>query len=302
MIDVDQDKARRAGITSKSMARLLSAYFDGLVISDYREDDQSIPIVLRAMESGRDSADDLANMMVGGSDELFSLEHVAKMVPRLEYSKIRRKDQVRTLIVSAKSEQLTAAEVLAFVQPELDALVLGDGYTVTLGGEIADNSDINGRLLLGAPIALLLMILAIVFQFNSFRRTAIVFFSIPLIVIGIPLGLFVLGQPISFFGTLGMIALAGIIVNNAIVLIDQMDIEAKEAELNEAILLAATKRLRPVLLTSTTTVVGLVPLYLFGGALWSPLAVVMMSGLSLASVLVLFFVPVAYHLLFKPWR
>ena len=107
------------------------------------------------------------------------------------------------------------------------------------------------------------------------------------------------GQPLSFFGTLGIISLAGIIINNAIVLIDQIDIERAARELSEAIVVASQKRLRPILLTSATTVLGLLPMALLGGALWKPMAVLMMSGLAVASILTLFFVPAGYYLLFR---
>lgn len=142
------------------------------------------------------------------------------------------------------------------------------------------------------------MMAVIMFQFNSIRKTLTVFMTIPLIIIGIPYGLLLSGQPLSFFGTLGIISLAGIIINNSIVLIDQIDIERLGKTLDEAIAAAALKRMRPILLTSATTVLGLMPLYLFGDDLWSPLAVVMMSGLSVASVITLFFVPVCYRLMY----
>ncbi len=124
------------------------------------------------------------------------------------------------------------------------------------------------------------MVLAIVLQFNSFRRTFLTFMSIPLILIGIPFGLLATGQPLSFFGTLGIISLSGIIINNAIVLIDQIDIERAQLDLQEAIVAASEKRLRPILLTSATTVLGLAPMAIMGGALWQPMAVLMMSGLA----------------------
>ena len=143
------------------------------------------------------------------------------------------------------------------------------------------------------------MVVAIILQFNSFRRTFLTFLTIPLIVIGIPYGLLLTGQPLSFFGTLGIISLAGIIINNAIVLIDQIDIERSTMELRAAIIAASQKRLRPILLTSATTILGLTPMALTGGALWKPMAVLMMSGLALASILTLFFVPAGYFLLFR---
>ena len=298
-IEINQDKARRLGITSEDMAQLLSAYFDGFQVSEYREDDQSIPVVLRATERSRDSVEDLLNIIVGGNNEIVSLEQVAVLVPQIEFSQIRRKNQERTIIVSAKSRDLTAGELLASIQDDLDALDLSGGYEVTIAGETATNSEINGKLGAGLPVALMLMLLAIVYQFNSFRRTLIVFMTIPLVVVGAPMGLLLTGEPMSFFGTLGLISLAGIIINNSIILIDQIDEELRSAPLRKAIETAARRRLRPILLTSATTILGLVPLYLFGGAMWSPLAVVMMAGLGAASLITVFFVPSAFLVLFE---
>ena len=297
-IEINQDKARRLGITSEDMAQLLSAYFDGFQVSEYREDDKSIPVVLRATERSRDSVEDLLNMIVGGNNEIVSLEQVAVLVPQIEFSQIRRKNQERTIIVSAKSRDLTAGELLTSIQDDLDALDLSGGYEVTIEGETATNGEINGKLGAGLPVALMLMLLAIVYQFNSFRRTLIVFMTIPLVVVGAPMGLLLTGEPMSFFGTLGLISLAGIIINNSIILIDQIDEDLKTAQLREAIQTAARRRLRPILLTSATTILGLVPLYLFGGAMWSPLAVVMMAGLGAASLITVFFVPSAFLVLF----
>jgi multidrug efflux pump subunit AcrB len=143
------------------------------------------------------------------------------------------------------------------------------------------------------------MVIAIILQFNSFRRTFLTFMTIPLIFVGIPYGLLATGQPLSFFGTLGIISLAGIIINNAIVLIDQIDIERLTLSLHDAIVAASQKRLRPILLTSATTVLGLAPMAIAGGALWQPMAVLMMSGLAIASLLTLVFVPSGYFLLFR---
>jgi multidrug efflux pump subunit AcrB len=298
IIDVDQDKARRLGVTSETMSQLLSSYFNGYQISDYREDSQSIPIVLRASEKDRNSIEDLLNITLTGDGETIALEQVSTLKPVLEYSQIRRKNQVRTIIVTGKSSQLTAGELLAFIQDDLDNLDLSGGYAIDIGGEVEDAAETNEKLGAGLPYALMLMVMAVVFQFNSLRRAVIVFMTVPLIFIGIPYGLLLVGEPLSFFGTLGIISLAGIVINNAIVLIDQIDIEARRYPVAEAVVIAAKKRLRPILLTSITTVIGLLPLYLFGGVLWAPLAIVMMSGLAIASILTVFFVPALYKLFF----
>jgi multidrug efflux pump subunit AcrB len=115
----------------------------------------------------------------------------------------------------------------------------------------------------------------------------------------VPLALIGLNQPLSFFGTLGLIALSGIIINNAIVLIDQIDIERETLPLSEAIAEAARKRFRPILLTSLTTVLGLLPMALGGGALWQPMATLMIGGLGVSSVMTLFYVPALYRVLFR---
>ena len=299
VIDIDQDKARRAGVTSESLSQALSGYFDGYEVSQYREGDQSIPIVVRARENDRNSLEDIVTMVIGNDNVTMSLEQFSTLRAELEYSQIRRLDQVRTITVTGKSSHLTAGEFLEQVQPQLDKLDLSGGHTLELGGELSDSSEINGKLASGLPVAGFLMLAAIIFQFNSFRRTTIVFLTIPLIIVGVPFGLLGLNQPMSFFGTLGLISLAGIVINNAIVLIDQIDIESQTQPLRQAIESAAVMRLNPILLTSATTVVGLVPLYLFGGDMWSPLAVVMMSGLAAASVLTLLMVPCAYLWLYR---
>jgi multidrug efflux pump subunit AcrB len=123
--------------------------------------------------------------------------------------------------------------------------------------------------------------------------------TIPLILAGAPLTLYLTGQPMSFFATLGLISLMGIIINNAIVLIDQIDIERKTAALREAIVTASCKRVTPITLTSLTTILGLLPKALSGGAMFEPMATLMIGGLLLSSIMSLFFVPSAYYLFFR---
>jgi multidrug efflux pump subunit AcrB len=299
VIEVDQDKARRLNMSSQALAQNLNAYFDGFEISNYRDEDSTIPIVLRALERDRDSLEDLLNIILPGSEAMVPLEQLAVLKPALEYSQTWRKNQQPTITVTGKSSQFPAAELYAQVKDAVDALPLGEGYQIVVGGELEDSAEIYGKLGAGLPFALLLMILVVMYQFNSFRRIAIIFMSVPLVLVGVPVGLMITGQPMSFFAILGLISLSGIIINNAIVLVDQIDIERQEQRLMDAIVTAAGQRLRPIMLTSITTVIGLLPLYLFGGPLWEPLAVVMMSGLAVASVLTLFFVPAAYMLFFR---
>lgn len=299
IVDINQDRVRQLNITSQEITQLLTTYFTGLPVSTYREADNAIPIVLRASAETHRSLEGLTSATFPKNGELISLAQIATLRPGLDFSKIRRKNQERTIIVSGRSASLTAGDLLQAIRPGLQALDLSDGYRVEIGGELQKSAETNRKLAAGLPAALVVMVLAIILQFNSFRRTLLTFLTIPLIVIGIPIGLSAAGLPLSFFGTLGIISLAGIIINNAIVLIDQIDIERAHLELREAVVLAAQKRLRPILLTSATTVLGLAPMAIAGGALWQPMAVLMMSGLALASVLTLVFVPAGYYLLFR---
>jgi multidrug efflux pump subunit AcrB len=299
VVDINQDRVRRLGITSEEITQMLKTYFTGSAVSTYREGDNTIPIVLRAGAETHQSVEGLTSATLAHNGALVSLAQIATLRTGLDFSRIRRKNQERTIIVSGRSASSTAGELLSFIQPGLRALDLGGNYHVDIGGEIQKSAETNGKLAAGIPIALVIMVLAIILQFNSLRRTLLTFLTIPLILVGIPYGLLATGQPLSFFGTLGIISLAGIIINNAIVLIDQIDIERSHADLRDAIIAASQKRLRPILLTSATTVLGLAPMAVAGGALWQPMAVLMMSGLAVASLLTLLFVPAGYFVLFR---
>lgn len=303
-LNVAQDKARSLGITSKDVSEIMNTFFSGYNVSEFRAGDEPYPITVRLDKSRRDSLEDLGNLSVPSDDGLISLDQVASFSSYAEFSQLRRENQIRTIKISGKSSTLTAQELLEFIQPTLDSLNLPEFYTLEIDGEIASNDDVNNKLGGGMPLALMVMFAAIMFQFNSVRRAGLIFATIPLIIIGVPLALLAAGQPLSFFGMLGIISLAGIIINNAIVLIDQIDIERRSLELKEAIVSAAEKRVTPILLTTLTTVVGLTPMAINGGALFEPMATLMIGGLLCASVITLFFVPSAFYLLFKtyPWQ
>ncbi|NRB05359.1 MAG: efflux RND transporter permease subunit [Rhodobacteraceae bacterium] len=297
-IDILQEKARELGVTSSQVSDVLNTFLSGTEYSTFRDGSDSIPIVLRTLETYRDSLEDLANLSIPTSNGLISLDQVAVIRPQLEFSQLRRENQEREIVVSGKSEILAAADVERLIQPVLDKLDLGRDYTVSIGGESADSAEANANLAAGLPVALVVMIAALVFQFNSARRVLLTFMTVPLIVAGAPIALLLAGMPLSFFGILGLISLMGIIINNAIVLIDQIDIERETLPLDEAIIVASKKRVSPVMLTSLTTVLGLLPMALIGGALFEPMATLMIGGLLLASPLTLIFVPPAYRLLF----
>jgi multidrug efflux pump subunit AcrB len=299
VIDIAQNKARELGVTSKEISDVMDTYFSGTSYSTYREGTEAIPIVLRANETFRNSIEDLANLSVPAGGRLISLNQVASFKPKLEFSQMRRENQERQIIVYAKSSTMDAGNVIKNIQPVMDDLDLSGGYRWEVGGETEDSGDTNSDLLAGIPLGLMTMLLALMYQFNSIRRVGLTFMTIPLILAGAPLTLYLTGQPMSFFATLGLISLMGIIINNAIVLIDQIDIERKTAALREAIVTASCKRVTPITLTSLTTILGLLPMAISGGAMFEPMATLMIGGLLLSSIMSLFFVPSAYYLFFR---
>ncbi|MEM9238395.1 MAG: efflux RND transporter permease subunit [Pseudomonadota bacterium] len=291
VVDIAQDKAREFGVTSQDISDVMAAYFSGTQYSTFREDDEQIPIVMRASAVGRDSVEDLANLTVSTGGQLIAVDQLATFRPKLEYSEMRRENQVRRIVISGKSSQLSAQQTLNEIQPALDNLNLGPDYEISIAGELEDNANVNGQMADNMPLALAVMLAALVFQFNSMRRAFATFLTIPLIVIGAPFGMLIMNQPMSFFAMLGLMSLMGIIINNAIVLINQIDIEMQTLELDEAVVKAARARSKPIMLTSLTTIFGLIPMALSGGALFEPMATMMIGGLVIASPLTLVVAP-----------
>ncbi|MEM7075534.1 MAG: efflux RND transporter permease subunit [Pseudomonadota bacterium] len=299
-VDIAQDKAREYGVTSQDISEVMAAYFSGTRYSTFRDGDDQIPIVMRAGESSRDSVEDLADLSVATSGGIISIDQVAQFDPSLQLSEIRRENQVRRVVVSGKSALLAANQTLEALQPVLDGLNLGPEYTVTIAGELEDSADVQNQMGANMPLALGVMIAALVFQFNSLRRSAITLLTIPLIAIGAPYAMQMMNQPFSFFAMLGLMSLMGIIINNAIVLINQIDIEQQTHAFSDAVVKASMQRARPIMLTSLTTVFGLVPMAMSGGLLFEPMATMMIGGLLISSPLTLFFVPCLYYLMLKP--
>lgn len=298
---IDQERSRRAGLAPGSIARALEASFDGVRITDYREGDRTIPILLRARPEDRATLDDLAAVTIVAADGTpVPLLQVASLAGELAPFVIRRFDLERTITVSGTNPQHGAAGLLARLAPKLDALELPPGFHWAAGGEVEASTRANAALFLYMPHCLTAIIVLLVWQFSSFRRTAIIVLTIPLVLIGAALGLNLLSATLDFNAMLGLFALAGIIINNAIVLIGRIDEERRAGlELEAALRAAARARLRPIVMTTLTTIVGLVPLCLFGGDLWFAMTVVMIFGLAVGTVLTLGVVPVLYSAMFR---
>jgi multidrug efflux pump subunit AcrB len=298
-VEVDQDRARRAGVTSKSIANVLNSYFEGAKISDYREGDKSIPIVVKGDEGRNNWSEVRLLPVMSSSGTPVPLIQVADFKGYIAPAKFKRFNQERTLKVSGKHKTMQANEFHNLLWPFVKNIDLPEGYRIEIGGEIEGSKEANEALGANLPIALIGIVILLILQFNSFRRSLIITLTIPLVIIGAVVGLFVGNAFFSFTAILGIYSLVGIIVNNGIVLIDRIDTERENiTDVNDAIIKACIARMRPIIMTTLTTILGLIPLAMFGGAMWYPMAVVIMGGLFVGTILTLCFVPALYSLFF----
>ena len=301
-IVVDQTRARRAQVTSRDVARALLTQMDGLPVTQFREGDIAIPVIARNLPGERRSPGDLWNVQVTSSatGELVPLPQIADITGEWAQFRISRRNQERCITIEVKHESLLAPELLAAASPLIDALELEQDYRWEPGGELENSARTIGQLARTMPLAILGTLALLIFQFNSLRRPLIILITIPLSFAGAFLGLTLLRAPLDFFALLGLLSLAGVIINNGIVLIDRIDtVRNTGADPHSAIIDAAVTRLRPLLMAMTTTVLGLMPLILSQDTLFYSMAINMAAGLLFGTVLTLGVVPVLYAMLFR---
>ena len=307
IVATDEARAQRAGVTNQDIAVSLRTALSGYRVTEYREGDKAIPVVLRSEAGGRDDIGKLESINVySQSGQNVPLRQVAVVALTFEPSKILRRDRSKALSVLSDLDpgsDATAFDIAAAIEPWLAEQQEGwpVGYSYEIGGESESSASANASIGEKLPLAGLVILLLLVGQFNSLRKPLIIVLTIPLGLIGVIIGLLVTGEPFGFMTLLGVIALAGIVINNAIVLIDRIRIEIDENELEPpaAVLEAAQRRLRPILLTTATTAGGLLPLWFGGDPLFVPMAVAMLFGLVFATLLTLGFVPALYCVLFR---
>ena len=301
-VRVDQAKARRLGVSSEDVAYSLAGRFSGITASQLRDGDTAIPIVVRAGDDERRNPGEIGATLIhpqaGGAP--VPLAAVANVAISAEPSVIRRRDLVRTLTVEGRSTQYTAQQVVDQLAPTVAAIELPPGYGIELGAEIEDSAEASSALVQYLPHALVAMLLLFVWQFNSLRKLALIAAIVPFALIGVAPALKLTGEPLGFMVIFGLLSLAGIIVNNAVLLLERIEAELREGQApRAAVINAAVKRLRPIVMTKLTCITGLVPLLLFAGPLWSGMAVAIIGGLGLGTLVTLGLVPALYELLFS---
>lgn len=305
IIGVDQARALRAGVTSSDIAVSLNASLSGMQLTEYREGDESIPVTMRTLQADREDLTRLDSLTIfGGAGHGVPLKQVADVDMIWEPARIARRDGLRTIVLQAQIRAgVTAAEVIAELEPWLNDLSASwpRGYNYAVGGETEKSADAGASIVAALPLAIVVIVLLLMLQFNSVRRSVIVLTTIPLGIIGITIGLLVTQASFGFFTLLGLVSLAGIIINNAIVLLDRIRTEIEENGLAPAVAIvqASQQRARPILLTTATTTGGMLPLWLGGGPMFETLAIAVLFGLLFATFITLLLVPVLYKVLFR---
>ena len=306
LIEIDQNRAQTAGVTSQDIATSLRTVLDGFKTGEYREDDKSIPILMRSDDNQQQSLASLETLNVysQGTGRSVPLLQVASIVPQWQYAKIKRLDLQRTVNITSElrgdgNASVITSEITPWLKEE--KLNWPQSYNYEFGGDAKQSAESMGSVIGYLPISAFIIVLLLIIQFNSVRKMTMVVLTIPLGIIGVVIGLLVFGESFGFMPFLGLISLAGIVINNAIVLIDRMEIEQNDLGRTEqdAVIAACLQRFRPILLATFTTVLGLIPLYLSGGEMWEGMAIGIMVGLLFGTVITLLFIPSLYSALFK---
>ncbi|MFT6397113.1 MAG: multidrug efflux pump subunit AcrB [Bradymonadia bacterium] len=289
--------AARHGLSREDVALALLGQTRGLEIGQYRAGSEPVPIVVRGEFGEHATPSQLASTQVSAPGvPPVPLSELALESVEIEASAIKHRNHRRVVSVFAQLDDgVTYTDVLNAVASELERLELPNGVVIEVGGDAEASGDSNASLMTGVPVALMLLLVFLMGEFNSFRSVAIVMATVPLAAVGVVPGLALSGEPFGFMSMLGVIALVGIVVNNAIVLLDLIGSQrASGACVRDAVRQAVLIRTRPILLTTATTVAGLLPLALSESTFWPPLAWAMISGLTASTLLTLLAVPALY--------
>ncbi|MGO3056941.1 MAG: efflux RND transporter permease subunit [Halomonas sp.] len=299
---INEQRARIAGVTREDIAQTLQFASSGIRAGTYREGEHLIPIIARAPQAERDDVALLRDRQIY-SEAQQQFVPITQVVDdfeiRAEEALIERRNRVRTLTVGAEPDKgYTAAQAFDAVRSEIEAIELPPGYTLEWGGEHENSGDAQASLGEQLPVSFLIMVLTSILLFGKLRQPLIVWLVVPMSVCGVVIGLLITGLPFSFTALLGMLSLSGMLMKNAIVLVDEIDEQIRSGTARfTALVDASISRLRPVFLAAGTTILGMIPL--LWDAFFNSMAVTIMGGLLFASILTLIAVPTFYAMFFK---
>lgn len=297
-----ETRGRRLGVSREALAAALQTNFSGRTVGVYRDGDNLIPIIAQAPEEERRVAANMGDIQIAS-------QTTGRMVPLIETvdgfkttwrdGQFRRVNRVLTINAQCDpTPDVLAADLQSRLQPQIEAIDLPAGYSFKWGGEQGDSAEANEDLASTLPLTFVTMVLIVVLLFNAFRQAIVIWLIVPLALIGVVFGLIITGTPMEFMAILGLLSLSGLLIKNGIVLVDQMDLEIREGKPRfDAVIDSAASRVRPVTMGALTTVLGVIPL--FTDAFFKSMAVVLVFGLTFATLLTLVVLPALYAVFFR---
>ena len=300
--DFSEQQARAVGVSRNDISTAIQMNYNGMTTGVYREKDELLPIIFRADKAQRNSVDQISdiqiwspvsNTFIPASQTLSGVSH------KWQWPLIQRYNREKTITVQCNAQRgINSYKVLGDIMAQTASLELPTGYSLEWGGEAESAAESQGPLAKIFPLCILGMYTILLILFNSLRRSCMIMLIVPLSMIGIAPGLMILHMAFGFMAILGFLGLSGMLIKNAIVLIDQIEIDLREGKPPyKAILDSSVSRMRPVIMAAGTTILGMAPLT--ADPLYQVMAGTIMSGLFVATFLTLFVVPVLYSILFR---
>ncbi|HEY8888454.1 MAG TPA: efflux RND transporter permease subunit, partial [Gallionella sp.] len=301
-VEVNQARARQLGTSSQEISRALQGWLNGVALTQYREGDQLIDVVWRGNKADARSLEHLPDLdipLLGGRH--VPLAQVAKLVPVLEEGLIWRRNRLPTMTVRADmADDMQPATISTQLNAQFDAVRarLPVGYRIEMGGSIEESAKGQTAIMKVMPLMLVGVFTLLMIQLQSISRTVIVFLTAPLGLIGVTMALLIFRVPFGFVANLGFIALAGMIMRNAVILVDQIRQDEEEGKSQwQAIVSSTVRRFRPIMLTASAAILAMIPLT--RQVFWGPMAVSIMGGLVVATLLTCLFLPALYAAWFR---
>ncbi|MHB9798633.1 efflux RND transporter permease subunit [Pseudomonas sp. MT3] len=301
-LDIDQERARALGVSTADISQFLQSSLTGSTVSFYREDNELIEILLRGDDRERHDLSQLPSLsMQTSSGRSVALSQVATLEYGFEEGIIWRRNRLPTVTVRADIyDDSLPATLVKQISPTLDPIraELPDGYLLDVGGTVEDSAKGQNSVNAGIPLFIVVVLSLLMLQLRSFSRMIMVFLTAPLGLIGVTLFLLIFQKPFGFVAMLGTIALAGMIMRNSVILVDQIEQDrAHGLDTWHAIIEATVRRFRPIVLTALAAVLAMIPLS--RSVFFGPMAVAIMGGLIVATVLTLLFLPALYAAWFR---
>lgn len=299
---VDKEKAARHGLNSATVATYVRSRINGYTAGYLKEDGDEYDILVRLSESDRNSISDIENLTIPTqAGKLIKLSELATVEEYLAPPEIERKTRQRMLTIKVTPHEVSLGELAATIQSVVDPMERPAGVTVRYGGDYEEQQESFADIGLLFALIIILVYVVMASQFESLSKPFIIMMSVPFAISGVIISLWVTDTSLDMIGALGIVMLVGIVVKNGIVLVDYINLMRDRGyELNEAIQLSGQSRLRPVLMTAFTTLLGMVPMAVSSGEgseMWRPLGIVVIGGLLVSTLVTLIVVPVMYGIM-----